>query len=80
VGGTGKKYNLTATISARNAFNHVNFGQPNGVISSPFFGESTSLASGGPGGGGPGGGGGGFGGSGSAAGNRRIEFQLRFTF
>ena len=26
VGGTGKKYNLTATISARNAFNHVNFG------------------------------------------------------
>ena len=73
VGGTGKKYNLTATISARNAFNHVNFGQPNGVISSPFFGESTSLA----GGGGPGGG---FGGSGSAAGNRRIEMQLRFTF
>jgi hypothetical protein len=73
VGGTGKKYNLTATISARNAFNHTNLGQPNGVISSPFFGESTSLASGG----GPGGG---FGGSGSAAGNRRIELQLRFTF
>lgn len=81
VGGTGKKYNLTATISARNAFNHVNFGAPNGVISSPFFGESTTLASGGPGGGGgPAGGGGGFGGAGSAAGNRRIELQLRFTF
>jgi hypothetical protein len=78
VGGTGKKYNLTATISARNAFNHVNLGQPNGVITSPFFGESTSLAGGGFGGG-PGGGGG-FGGSGSAAGNRRIELQLRFTF
>jgi hypothetical protein len=79
VGGSGKKYNLTATISARNAFNHVNFGAPNGVITSPFFGESTSLA----GGGGPGGGGGGFGGfggAGSAAGNRRIELQLRFTF
>ena len=73
VGGTGKKYNLTATISARNAFNHVNFGPPNGMISSPFFGESTTLA----GGGGPGGG---FGGNGGAAGNRRIEFQLRFTF
>ena len=65
--------NLTATISARNAFNHTNLGQPNGVISSPFFGESTSLASGG----GPGGG---FGGGGGAAGNRRIELQLRFTF
>jgi hypothetical protein len=73
VGGSGKKYNLTATISARNAFNHVNFGPPVGVISSTFFGESTTLA----GGGGPGGG---FGGNGGAAGNRRIEMQLRFTF
>jgi len=73
VGGTGKKYNLTATISARNAFNHINWGPPNGMITSPFFGESTTLA----GGGGPGGG---FGGNGGAAGNRRIEFQLRFTF
>ncbi len=73
VGGTGKKYNLTATISARNAFNHVNFGPPNGALISPFFGESTTLA----GGGGPGGG---FGGNGGAAGNRRIELQLRFTF
>ncbi|HWD98438.1 MAG TPA: carboxypeptidase regulatory-like domain-containing protein [Bryobacteraceae bacterium] len=77
VGGTGKKYNLTATLSARNAFNHVNFGPPNGDISSTFFGQSTTLA----GGGGPGGGGGGgFGGNGGAAGNRRIEMQLRFTF
>jgi hypothetical protein len=75
VGGTGKKYNLTATISARNAFNHVNWGPPNGMISSTFFGQSTTLA----GGGGPGGGGG-FGGNGGAAGNRRIEMQLRFTF
>jgi hypothetical protein len=73
VGGAGKKYNLTATLSARNAFNHENFGPPNGSLISPFFGESTTLA----GGGGPGGG---FGGNGGAAGNRRIEMQLRFTF
>jgi len=79
-GNTGKRYNLTFTISARNALNHVNFGPPNGVLVSPFFGTSTTLAGGGPGGGGPGGpGGGGFGG-GSAAGNRKIELQLRFQF
>ncbi|MBS1877739.1 MAG: TonB-dependent receptor [Acidobacteria bacterium] len=69
-GSTGKRYNLTFTASARNLFNHVNYGAPNGVLSSPFFGESTSLSGGGPGG---------FGG-GSAAGNRKVEFQLRFQF
>jgi hypothetical protein len=71
VGGTGKRYNLTFTISARNEFNHVNFGTPNGVLTSPFFGESTTLA---------GAGGGMFGGAGTAAGNRRVELQLRFQF
>ncbi|MES1261617.1 MAG: hypothetical protein ABUS49_07775, partial [Acidobacteriota bacterium] len=70
-GGTGKKYNLTFTVSARNALNHVNYGAPNGTLTSPFFGESTSLT---------GQGGGPFGGSGTAAGNRRVEFQLRFQF
>ncbi|HWE51599.1 MAG TPA: TonB-dependent receptor [Bryobacteraceae bacterium] len=71
IGGTGRKYNLTFTVSARNFFNHVNYGIPVGVLSSPFFGESTTLA---------GGGGGNFGGAGSAAGNRRVELQLRFQF
>jgi hypothetical protein len=28
-------------------FNHQNLGTPNGTLSSPFFGESQSLASGG---------------------------------
>jgi hypothetical protein len=74
--GTGKKYNLTFTLTARNAFNHVNYGTPNGVLTSPFFGESTTLAQGG---GGPGGGTM-FGGAGTAAGNRRIELQLRLQF
>jgi hypothetical protein len=70
-GGTGKRYNLTATISARNALNHTNLGTPNGTLVSPFFGESTTLA---------GQGGGPFGGGNGAAGNRKIELQLRFQF
>jgi hypothetical protein len=74
VGGTGKKYNVTLSMNARNAFNHVNLGQPVGSLSSPFFGQSQNISGGG--GGGPFGGGGG----GGAAGNRRVEFQLRFQF
>ncbi len=70
IGGTGKKYNLTFTLNVRNALNHVNYGLPVGQLTSPFFGESTSLAQGG----GP------FGGAGTAAGNRRVELQLRFQF
>ncbi len=63
-----KRYNLTASISARNILNHENFGSPIGNLSSPLFGRSNSLASFfGPGGG-------------SSAGNRRIELQLRFSF
>ncbi|MES1258535.1 MAG: TonB-dependent receptor, partial [Acidobacteriota bacterium] len=77
-GGTGKRYNLTFTASARNAFNHVNYSAPVGTLNSPFFGESLSSAGGGPGGGGPGGGG--PGGGGGAAGNRKVELQLRFQF
>jgi len=62
-GNTGKRYNLTATVSARNAFNHVNLAQPIGNLSSLSFGESTQINNGN-----------------SAAGNRKIEFQLRFQF
>jgi hypothetical protein len=70
-GAAGKKYNLNASVNARNIFNVVNLAAPNGTLTSPFFGQSTSLA---------GGGGGPFGGGGNAAGNRRIEFQLRLSF
>jgi hypothetical protein len=63
--GTGR-YNLTFSVSARNLLNHTNFGTPIGTITSPLFGLSNSLAAGGPGGG--------------AAGNRRIELQMRFSF
>jgi hypothetical protein len=68
---TNKRYNLTASINARNLFNHENFGTPVGNLSSPLFGRSNSL---GGFGGGPGGGGG------SGAGNRRIEMRLMLTF
>jgi hypothetical protein len=69
-GASGKKYNLTATINARNFINHVNLAAPTGNLTSPFFGQSTNLA--GAGGGGAGGaagaGGGGAGGAGGAGG------------
>ena len=42
-GGNSKRYNLTFTASARNAFNHVNLAPPNGTLTSPFFGESTAI-------------------------------------
>lgn len=71
-GSTGKKYNLTARIEARNVLNHVNLNTPTGNLLSPNFGVSTGLAGGF--GGGPGGGGN------SAAGNRKITLSLRFSF
>jgi hypothetical protein len=67
-GGPSKKYNLTASVSAQNALNHANYAAPNGNLSSPYFGQSLSLA----GGFGPIGGGGTY--------QRKIDFQLRFGF
>ncbi len=75
--GSSQKYQLTFLVNVRNALNHVNYGPPNGVLTSPFFGESTTLSQGTlPNGGGATQ----FGGVGSAAGNRRLELQLRFQF
>lgn len=71
-GVAGKKYSLTASIQASNVLNHTNFGPPVGNLSSPYFGESISLAGGfGPPGGGSGG---------TPTYNRKITLQLRFTF
>ena len=81
---TGKRFNLTLSVSARNAFNHTNLGTPIGSLSSPLFGQSNSLGGGfGPGAGGGGPGGGGPGGGmmgGGGAGNRRVDLQLRLSF
>lgn len=73
-GGSDHPYNLTISVNASNLFNRTNAGSPVGNLSSPLFGQSTNLASGGISFGG-----GGFGGGG-AANNRRIDLQLRFSF
>jgi Carboxypeptidase regulatory-like domain len=66
-GSTGQRYNLTISVQARNLLNHTNPGPVNGIISSPLFGESNSLA-------------GGFGAFAQSGNNRRIDLQARFTF
>ncbi len=71
-GAAGKKYSVTLSVQASNVLNHTNFGAPVGNLSSPYFGESISLAQGfGPPGGGSGG---------SPTYNRKITLQMRFTF
>ena len=62
---TTRRYNLTVGVMARNLFNNVNLAAPNGVITSPYFLQSTAIA-------------GGFGASNAV--NRRVELQARFTF
>ncbi len=70
---SGRKYNLTFSLQTLNLFNNTNAGTPIGNLSSPLFGSSNSLA-----------GGFGFGPPGSstssAAYNRRVEAQIRFSF
>ncbi|HSB09937.1 MAG TPA: carboxypeptidase regulatory-like domain-containing protein [Blastocatellia bacterium] len=70
-GGSDHPYNLTISVSASNILNHVNPNPPVGNLSSPLFGQSTSIGGGGIqfGGGGP-----------SAANNRRMDLQLMFRF
>lgn len=62
---TSQRYNLTVGIMARNVLNHLNLAPPVGVITSPFFGESTAMA-------------GGYGASNAV--DRRVELQARFSF
>jgi hypothetical protein len=64
---TEHRYNLTLSISARNLLNRVNYNTPVGVLTSPYFLQSTGIA-------------GGFGAEQTPTNNRRIELQLRFQF
>ena len=64
-GGTGRKYSLNFSVQALNLFNNINYGGPNGVLGSPHFNRSTTLA-------------GGIFSTGSAA--RRIFGQVAFSF
>ena len=68
-GNAAKKYSLTLSVQASNVLNHANYATPVGNLSSPFFGESTSLASG-------------FATMSPSAStyNRKITLQMRFTF
>ena len=61
-----RKYNLTFVAIAFNVFNMVNLSPPNGVMDSPLFGRSLSLASGTY--------------SPPVAANRTIFFQTMFSF
>ncbi len=65
-----KRYTLTVSLNIQNLLNNTNLQNPIGNLSSPRFGESFSTA-----------GSFGFGPSGSAAaGNRRIQVQVRLGF
>jgi hypothetical protein len=64
---TEHRFNLTASINARNVINHENLNTPNGAMTSPYFLESTGIA-------------GGFGAEATASNQRRIELGLRFAF
>jgi hypothetical protein len=66
-GSTGQRYNLTISVQARNLLNHVNPGPINGIVTSPLFGESNTLA-------------GGIGAFAQSGLNRRLDLQARFTF
>lgn len=64
-----KPYNLEFSVQIRNLFNRTNKGAPVGNLSSQLFGQPVALA-----------GGFGFGGGAQAAGNRRVEFEIEFSF
>jgi uncharacterized membrane protein YgcG len=66
-GGEGKRYTLNFSLFFINLLNHTNLANPVSNLSSSQFGESIATA-------------GGFGGGNSAAGNRRIQASVRFSF
>jgi hypothetical protein len=61
-----RRFNLTFTVGASNVLNIVNWGTPNGVLGSPLFNQSQSLA------------GGAF--ENPTPGNRAIIFQTGLSF
>jgi Carboxypeptidase regulatory-like domain len=78
-GSSEHPYNVTLSVNFENLLNHFNPSGYQGVITSPYFLQPTSINTG-FGGGGPGGGGPGGPGGGTAANNRRLQFGLRFSF
>lgn len=68
-GSTGHRYNVGLTVAVTDIFNHVNLANPDGVLNSPFFGESRNVISQGQGLG-----------AGGVTGTRRVQLTLRFTY
>jgi hypothetical protein len=66
-GSSEHRYNLTLSMTARNALNHENLNTPNGAVTSPYFLQSTGIT-------------GGFGPEATASNQRRLDLQLRFSF
>jgi hypothetical protein len=64
---TEHRYNLTISVNARNIINHENLLAPVGVMTSPYFMESTAIT-------------GGYGAESTSSNQRRIDLQLRFAF
>ena len=64
---TQHRYNLTVSVNARNILNHENLNSPTGVLTSPYFLESTGIQ-------------GGYGAEGTSSNQRRMDIQLRFAF
>ena len=64
--GAPRRYSLTFVAGASNILNIVNLAPPNGVLISPIFGKSQSLADGA------------F--QNPTPGNRAISFQMNFSF
>jgi hypothetical protein len=70
---TNHRFNATLSVSITNVLNHLNPGGYVGTMTSPFFGEATSVNTGF--------GGGDFAGrGGGTANNRRLDMSLRVTF
>jgi hypothetical protein len=63
-GSSEHPYNLTLSVSFENLLNHFNPGGYQGVITSPYFLQPTSINTG----------------FGSPANNRRIQLGVRFSF
>jgi len=71
---TDRRFNMTVGVNVTNVLNHLNPGGYVGTLTSPQFGEPTSVNTGF--------GGGGFGGrgGGGTANNRRLDMSIRLSF
>ncbi len=71
---TERRYNVNIGVNITNVLNHLNPGGYVGTLTSPQFGEATTVNTGF--------GGGGFGGrgGGGTANNRRLDMSIRFSF